>query len=345
MRGSNNRLKVGIIGTGYISEYHAEGYLEIPEKVEIVATCDAVESLAREKMISWGAKRYYTDYNDLFKHEELDIVDICLPHHLHKDAVIKAAEAGMNIILEKPIARTMEEAEEMIKSVKKAGVKFMVSYNERFLPHHQEAKMLLEKGVIGKLKMITGSLYGTLPSETLRGWRGSKEKSGGGVLIDSGGHRVDLMRWMAGEVDTLFCQTSRVLFEEYEAEDTAFLLMNFKNGAIGQLNVSWGVKGALWTANWNETLMLCGTKGTIVCDNLTNSLMVYSDELPEDFKSFVIKRYWTNYFESIKSAVKHFVDCVINDKMPLISGEDGKAVLQIILRAYESAEKGKVLKV
>ena len=331
------KIGIGIIGCGLISGWHAPGYLSSLAKCEIVAVADVVEEAAKKRAGEWGAKDWFKDYKDLLKHPKVDAVDVCLPHNLHAPVAVAAAEAGKHVIVDKPMARSVKEADEMIRAARRDNVKLMVSHNERFLLQHQKAKELMDQGAVGDIGLATAAIYGNLGMDVMTGWRASIEKTGGGILIDSGAHRLDLLHWLVGDVREVFCATERVQFKMLEGEDTAFIVMRFKNGALGQLNVTWGARGMLWGSDWNETLLISGDKGTIATDNLTSSIRYQTTGMT----TFASIPYWFSYEQSVAQSAKHFVDSIVEDKTPLISGEDGRAVIQIVEAAYRSAKENK----
>ena len=272
------RVNIGIVGLGTISSLHAKGYMTIPKKAEIAAIVDRQQAVAREKSLEWGVETWVTDYKKLLEKETVDAVDICVPHHLHAEMAVSAAEAGKHIILEKPIATTLKDAERIISASRRAGVKLMVAENVRFVPAHKAAKRLLEEGVIGNV-FLTRSHGGGSEIERLmdpNSWKGTPDKCGGGVLIDSGVHRIDLFRWFLGEVESVYAWTAKQVVKlENKSEDNALVQLRFKNGAMGQLSSSWSI-----LSPWNESIDLYGTEGTILLDlSQGQPLAVYSKKV------------------------------------------------------------------
>jgi len=341
------RVNIGIIGLGRVADAHARGYLTIPSKAKIMATVDINKAIAKQRAAEWGAEIWLTDYERLLRMDNIDAVDICVPHYLHAEIAVAAAEAGKHILLEKPIATTLNDADKIISASRKAGVKLMIAENVRFVPAHRFAKNLLDDGVIGKV-FLTRSHQGGSELERMmdpKSWKGTPDRCGGGVLIDSGVHRIELFRWLLGEVENVYAWTSKQVVKlEGKCEDNVLVMLRFKNGALGQLDSSWTV-----VSPWNETMDLYGTDGTILIDlSWTRPLAFYSRKAKSRNDAWLRPSiehsptdWWVN---SIKRETQSFVDCILEDKEPEVKGEDGKATLEIALAAYKSARTGKVVK-
>lgn len=341
------RVNVGIVGVGAVAKPHAMGYLEIPKKAKIVATVAAHESSAREKAAEWGAETWLTDYNKLLKMDNVDAVDICVPHYLHADMAIAAAEAGKDILLEKPIATTLKDADRIISASRKAGVKLMIAENVRFVPAHRLAKRLIESELIGRVFLTRSHQGGSEIKRMMdpKSWKGTPDKCGGGVLIDSGVHRLELFRWLLGEVDSVYAWIAKQVVKLKEkCEDNALVLLKFKGGAIGQLDTSWSI-----ISPWNESIDLYGTEGTMLIDfSWGRPIRLYSKKLKETNESWLYPMvehspsgWWV---DSVKREVRSFIDCILEDKEPEVGGEDGRATLEIALAAYKSAKTGRIIK-
>jgi len=171
------KVNIGMIGLGRVAGAHAKGYLAIPDKAKIVATVDLNKSVAERRGADWGAQKWFTDYHSLLRIENVDAVDICVPHYLHAEIAVAVAETGKRILLEKPIATTLEDADRIISASRKACVKFMIAENVRFVPAHHLAKRLLENGAIGRVFLVRSHQGGSeikrmMDSEELEGHPG-----------------------------------------------------------------------------------------------------------------------------------------------------------------------------
>lgn len=319
------QLKIGLIGGGGIASAHIKGYLEHAEKIGITAVADAVEKTAAERGEELGATPY-TDYVQMLEKEDLDAVDICLPHHLHKDAIVAAAQAGKHILCEKPLCLTAEEAAEVRKAVTENGVTLMCAHNQLFMPAVARAKGLLDAGTIGTVYEVrtTDSFFNDFDPANM-GWRASAKTSGGGELIDTGYHPTYLMLHLAGGLPveaTAMLSTHRLKF--MEGEDSAQVLIRFDNGVVGQLVTSWAYEPAPNT----ERFSVVGELGSLRSDgnSLTTQLRTGETETVE-----------LEPVDTFAAEIGHFADSLLGKTRPLHTEEEGIAVLGILLAAYEGS--------
>jgi len=334
------QVGIGIIGCGKISEFHASGYLAMPEKARIVAASDAVVQLAEDKAKKWGAESYYSDYRKLLQREDIDAVDILVPHSIHAEVAISAAETGKHILCEKPLATTIEDADKMISAAKQHNIKLMTGFNYRFKLQHMRTKEVIDEGTIGTVYLAKGEGLGwsDYPADS---WRISLSQAGGGTLIGHGIHLADLFRWLIGEVKEVYGIAENVAHKAWEVEDNALAILRFKNGALGYIISVSSEKNPYL----DERIKIYGTKGTVVTDWATGKLEIYSDEAPESLRGWTSFSFGDQWKPSIAREVEHFVDCIREDKEPLITGEDGKTALQIVLAAYQSAKTRKWIEI
>ncbi|WP_432950778.1 Gfo/Idh/MocA family protein [Kribbella sp. CA-253562] len=318
-------IKVGLIGAGGIATAHIHGYREHSDRIRVTAVADAVEQTAADRAGELGATPY-TDYRQMLEVEELDAVDICLPHHLHRDAIVAAAEAGKHILCEKPLCLKAEEAADVKAAVAAAGVTLMCAHNQLFLPAVAKAKELLDAGTIGTVYEVrtTDSFYNDFDPSTM-GWRASAATSGGGELIDTGYHPTYLLLHLAGGTPveaTAMLSTHRLKF--MEGEDSAQVLVRFDNGVVGQLVTSWAYQPAAVT----ERFSAVGELGALHSDGNSLTIRLRSGEVStvelEPVNTFVAE-------------IGHFADSLLGKTRPLHTEEEGIAVLGILLAAYEGA--------
>lgn len=338
------KLGVAVIGMGAAGCLHVESYNELKEKTKLLAICDTDRDCAETNASMYGASAC-TDYHELFKRPDVDIVDICLPHHLHAEAAIAAAEAGKHVLVEKPIATTLKDADRMIAAVKKAGVKLMVAENHAFIPAHQLAKDLVDKGAIGRIFLAKAyEVVGDVP--VVAGtWKTSPEAIG--TLLDMGVHRFFVLRWIVGEITSVFAFADKLACEvETDNDDTAVILLKFKNQALGEVDVSCCV-----VSEPTNRLELYGTEGTIIEDHMWEQPLMYASnksgfETDGWIRPQVEHAPFPGYYGiSFRREIEHFVDCVREDREPLVTGELGKAALNVVVRAYESVKTEKIQRV
>ncbi len=319
------QIKVGLIGGGGIASAHIRGYQEHAERIGITAVADAVEQTAADRGAELGATPY-TDYRQMLEAEDIDAVDICLPHHLHRDAIVAAAEAGKHILCEKPLCLTAEEAADVRAAVEASGVTLMCAHNQLFLPAVAKAKELLDAGLLGTVYEVrtTDSFYNDFDPSTM-GWRASSKTSGGGELIDTGYHPTYLMLHLAGGSPveaTAMLSTHRLKF--MEGEDSAQVLIRFDNGVVGQLVTSW----AYQPADGTERFSVVGELGALHSDGTSLTYRLRSGE-SETFDPEPV--------DMFAAEIGHFADSLLNKTRPLHTEEEGIAVLGILLAAYEGA--------
>ncbi|BFT71982.1 Gfo/Idh/MocA family protein [Paenibacillus sp. P36] len=255
-----SKIRIGMIGTGGISQVHGRQLLEL-EEADIIALCDT-STENREKFAAKFALegvKHYTDYKVMLDEIELDAVVICSPHTLHFQQATDALSRGLHVLIEKPMTCSSEEAELLIATAEKAGKVMQVSYQRHFQPEFLFIRDAIANGEIGKLTSITASLYQEWKQFTTGLWRQVPELSGGGMLMDSGSHIVDVLLWTTGltpaEVKTnLHTQGAPV-------EIDSFTSIRFEEGAVAGLNIIG------FAPCWHETYVFCGEDGGIFYDN------------------------------------------------------------------------------
>jgi predicted dehydrogenase len=323
------KLRIGLIGAGGIAGAHVAGYRRNPDLVEFVAVADPVAANALKRAEGTSA-RIYADYDELLRQDDVDAVDICLPHHLHRDAIVAAARAGKHVLCEKPLCLTMEEAADVDRAVRESGITLMCAHNQLFLPAVAKARELIDEGVLGRLFEVrtTDSFFNDFDPESM-GWRGVARTSGGGELIDTGYHPSYLMLHLAGgspaEV-TAMLSTHRLSF--MQGEDSANVLVRFDNGVVGSLTTSWAYEPAAGT----ERFSVVGELGSLTSDGTTLSYRRRGDA-----EDTVLEFEPVHEFQA---EVAHFARSVLEGTRPIQTEQEGTEVLALILSAYESAATG-----
>jgi predicted dehydrogenase len=256
-----------------------------------------------------GVKNVFTNYEDLLKLADLDAVVINLPNFLHYEAAIKASEAGKHILMEKPMARTVEEGQKILTAVRKNGGKLMIGYDLRFSPVLRQVRDSITTGLFGSVKIadatnVSGGPFsprsdsvGPVPVPS---WWLDKELTGGGVLLDLGSHMIDLLIWYFGDVNHVESFLGHTF--KMDVEDVATCLLKFKEGPIACVKVGW------FSQDYLQSLQICGTA------------------------KIGIERSDSNYLK-----LEHFIECLQKDEQPQPSGEEGLRSLQVISLAYKKA--------
>jgi predicted dehydrogenase len=237
MTEKKEKIRIGIIGLGWIAQLYHLPILSRLQDVEIVAVCDSGRGRARAIAEKYGIKNYYTDHTKMLKEVELDAVDICTPTDSHKDLAIAGLEAGCDVFVEKPIARKFEEAALVAEAVKRTKRKLMVGMNNRFRPDAMLLRSFIENNEIGKVFYVkAGWLKKPLPEHT---WLRTKSISGGGVFIDLGIVMLDLALWMTGYPEVKRVSAVNYSLKNSSVEHSSAVFLSMKSGATITIEVSW----------------------------------------------------------------------------------------------------------
>jgi predicted dehydrogenase len=233
-------IKVAIIGAGAISDSHILAYLNFKEKCQIVAFADLYVDKAKQKAEAYNLNaKVYPSYTELIEKEEFDVASICLPPYEHASAVIALLNSGKNVLVEKPMAPSLEECDQMIAAAQKNNRLLSVVAQNRFRTPVMRLNTVLKSGIAGKI------LYGKADSLWWRGsnyydlrWRGTWEKEGGGCTINHAVHHIDMYLWMMGMPDSVLAITTNLNHTNSEVEDFSTAVLFYKNNAIGQITAS-----------------------------------------------------------------------------------------------------------
>lgn len=322
-------IKIGLIGCGGIASVHIQGYLAIPEQVRVTAVSDVVEANAQKRSEEVGGAQIFSDYNKMLAEADIDAVDILLPHHLHKDAIVAAAAAKKHIICEKPLCLTLDEAKAVKRAVDENGVTLMCAHNQLFMPAVQRARQLVDEGILGEVYQVrtSDSFYHSFNPETI-GWRGHREMIGGGELIDTGYHPTYLLLYLAGSKPTqVTALLSKHRLHFMDGEDTAQVLVRFENGVVGNIITSW----AFDPSGSTERFSVVGERG---------SLYSYGKELYVKMRGQEPEIIPFESVQTFVAEIADFVTCLSTGRRPIHTEAEGIQVLEIILGAYQSdAEK------
>lgn len=328
---AKNKLRVAFIGAGGISKKHAEGILENQQTVECVVLCDVSKDnlKARSEQLG-GVSRHFSDWNKMFREmgDELDAVIICLPHHLHAQAICDAAKANKHVLCEKPICLHRDEADEVVRAVRQSKIIYMAAHNQLFRPVVRKAKKMIDSGVLGKIRWIRCQDCPPAKENIFAGkWRSRKELQGGGELIDTGYHPTYVLHYLAGSPVSAVRGSMSRFVHEIEGEDTASVLVRFENGVLGEIFTSWAVRLPRGT----HQIHVVGEKGEVYGSGATLFHLPADADEPTKINLSDVKSMWV-------PQMQHFADCILNRKNPLHSIEEGRDVLKIILQATEDAK-------
>src|SRR5688572_18702307 len=341
------RTKVAILGGGFISEIHLESYHRFIPEAEVVAiyarNADKAKAMAEKHHIG----KWYDNIDTLIKESGCEVVDICLPNYLHADATIKAAQAGKHVIIEKPLAVTLQEGEAMIAACKKAGVKLMYAEELCFAPKYERARQMVKEGAVGDIYMLKQAEKHSGPHSD---WFYDIKLSGGGVLMDMGCHGIAWFRWMLNnaKAKSVMASMSTVLHKNRTgAEDNSIVIIEFENGVTGVVENSWAKHGGM-----DDRSEIHGTGGVIYADLFMGNASIayskngygYAMEKADTTTGWSFPVFEEVFNQGYPHELKHFIECVQQNKQPVVTGDDGRAVLEIIYAAYASAGAGKKIK-
>lgn len=344
------KVQVAIIGSGRIADVHAESYRRVSNKASLVAIAGPRSERVQAKAQAWGVGEVYESTEAVLADPAVDAVDICLPHHLHLDTVLKACEAHKHILLEKPIARTLKEVDHILQAVDDAGIIFMLAHNHVFNPIVQKAQEIIQKGLIGRVHLAKAASFGWFyfaPDD----FRRSQAHTGGGALIDTGVHFIYILQLLLGEVQSVTTVQGRLVREEMEGEDTAVVGLRFGSGAIGEITISYASRMPEWERRfpegWDQTVTLLGTTGAVRFSLTEDTLWYYSEaDMPTALKP---SSGWTSvkignaYATSFYAEVAHFVEHVQQGTCPVVGVKEGRKALEVVEAAYRSAREGRTI--
>jgi len=322
-------LKWGVLGAGSVAHRRAIPAINEADDAMLLALFNRTEEKAKQMAEEHGAKRYYTSVDELIADEELNALYVSSPTYLHCEHVLKAAEHGLEILCEKPMAMNVEECEKMIKACEENNVSLQICFLFRFHSIYRNIKKLIDEGELGEIIEVRMPILKHL-RVTEGGWRIIKSQGGGGSLMDLAAHSVDIFRYLLGEISqvTAFCST---FINDYEVEETGSVMMTMANGAHAITDTSFVVSGC------DIVSEIYGTKGWVLVYN-DNGWMVKT-VLNGEVK--VEKTQWENLY---RAQFEHIARCVMGEEEPIITGMDGLKNIQALSAAYEAAETGRVIK-
>ena len=327
-----------MIGCGEIGVANAKS-IDGAQNARISMAMDVVEKVAKDIGEQYNAP-YTTDVGELLASQEVDAVIISTPHYLHAPLTVQAAKAGKHVMVEKPIAINLEQADEMIAACENAGVLLSVCFVSRYSVYCLKAKELIEKDVIGKIIAVKISAISDKPESYWHGgysgrvksdWRVFKEKSGGGYMIMNLVHDIDRLRYITGLEAVRVYSEYDTFATDVEVEDFLSVVIRYDNGAIGSIDGSSCAKGRESFGN-----RIYGMEGQII---VGNPLRVYTTKSVEGLAA----NKWNEIrmeepYDSRVRFIEEFAEAVLEGKQPPITGYDGKATLAIIVGAYKSGE-------
>ncbi|KAB7707404.1 gfo/Idh/MocA family oxidoreductase [Bacillus aerolatus] len=328
-------MNFAIVGCGFIAKKHAQA-IENIQGAKLVAVCDKV-SKAMEYYVDTYEAKAFTEFSEMLQREDIDIVCICTPSGLHAPLAEEAARARKHIILEKPIAMTLEETDRIIYACKENSVKLAVVHPNRFRPVVQELRGILNRGLLGTISHANATVNWNRNQEYYDQalWRGTKQYDGG-VLMNQAIHNLDLLLWFMGQPEQIFSMEATRL-RKIEAEDVSTGVIRFESGALGTVEASTTV----YPRNFEESITIFGEKGTVKIGG-ANALYFecltiegMSEEEAEEILNKVKADPWGK--PGHQCIIEDMIEAVNENREPAVTGEDGRRALELVLAFYESA--------
>ena len=366
-------LKVGMVGTGSISNSHMAAYLEHPDRVRLVAVCDVIEEAARDYAKRAGVEAVYTDLADMLGDSDIDAVDICTGHDQHAAPAIAAARAGKHVLVEKAMAHTLQDCRDMIDAAEAAGVTLMVAQHLRHGPAARAVKRFIDEGNLGEIRAIqTHAIISIVGAKPGGHWM-TDGKQGGGVMLTNTVHHIDLLRYYIGNVKRVTGVCKSVQPQMINgADDMVAATLEFDNGAIGTVFGNWttspshepmsyvlyGSNGTLHTTVPQTPEQGREQFGTIMfCLRSPEEVQARPRAQPSGPSTRERFRARTRpSFEPLEpdytdlptpipmvNEILHFEECCRTGKEPISSGRDNIETMKIILGIFESSRTGKAI--
>ncbi len=318
-------LGLCVLGCGSFAAVFARAVSGLPGEVDLYFASRDV-ARAWEYASRFGGRGAFGSYEDAVADPRVDAVYVCTPHHLHREHASLAFRAGKHVLVEKPIAGTLYDAEAMIREAESAGVTFMVAENYRFLPPVREARRLIDEGRVGQLRLV--QLQEQYPFQP-GGWRSRADLNGGGVLIDGGIHKLSAVACLVGQPNEVYAREILPGQPGLEAEDGVVVVTRDDSGAVGLINHSWSVvppQPHSWVSISGSEASLYfepGTPWLRVTDAASATTVPLAD-----------------YGNGLVPMVREFRSSIREGRRPAMAGEDGMADLALVLAAYQSMETG-----
>ena len=328
----DKKLKVANIGMKF-GMSHVEGAMSYD--ADIVAICDCDEENLRfaGERYSIPEEKRFADYTDLLD-KDIDIVTGAIPDQQHKKVSCDFLRAGKNVLCEKPLALTREDLEEIIKAADESDAQFMVGQICRFTPAFEKAKELVESGTIGEVYFIE-SEYAHDYMKLVDNWRSDPLRHG---VIGGGCHAVDLIRWIAGDPVEVFAYGTHKLLPTVAYDDATIAIMKFNDNLMGKVFVSTGCK-----RDYTMRTCIYGTKGTIICDNTSPTMTLFTTDDEGVVKEPQIIDVQVNNHNAAKE-FEVFADAILNKKTVLTDAREGAKTVEVCLSIVESSKTGKAVK-
>ena len=319
-------IRVGFIGAGGIAHMHARDLCAQPQTFCLTAVADTRADTAAAFAARYGAQNVYADYRQLLARTDIDAVLVAVPHDLHEEVCTAALAAGKHVLVEKPIARTVEEADRIAAAAAAAGRVLLVGHNERYIPAYRKIRQIVESGVLGRIFAAKTDHFQNFDPPAGSWWRDA-EAVGGGCVIGSGIHRLDLLLWYLGDAQEVFAHEGYVP-RRLSAEALCNASIRFADGAVGSFFCNWGT----YAYPYYESMDIYGEEGTIR----------YDGQDPARFLMTLRQKggdLFTVEAEPCPTQWQHFAACILDGEPPLVGIREARRALSLVSAIDASARQ------
>ncbi len=354
------KIKTAIIGTGKVGHLHANALMNL-ENSEFVAVCNWNLERAQKFAEQYHVKAF-SDVEEMIHKCDVEAVTICTPHPAHASSTITAIKNGVHVIVEKPLASSLEDCDAMIDAAKQAGVKLAMISQRRLYAPVQRIKKAIDDGKLGQPVLATVNMLGWRDKAYYDSdpWRGTWKREGGGVLVNQAPHQIDILQWYMGPVDELFGCWANLNHPYIEVEDTSLAIIRFKNGALGNIIVSnsqnpalygkvavYGQNGASVGVQTDGGAMFIAGRSSITEPPINDFWKISGEEgmlekWQKEDSEFFLKIDATKYYHQLQ--IGDFLQAIIEDRDPLVTGEEGRKTVEIFTAIYRSQRDNKPVK-
>ncbi len=336
------KIKTAVVGLGMFGALQAQVYAESP-LADLQAVVSRTPARAREIGDRFGARWYTNVWEMLEKEKEVEAVSIATRDAEHKEPAIACAQAGKHLFLEKPMAPTLEDADEIIAAVEKAGVQMMVNFTLHFEPTYRAAYERIQAGEIGEVLTMfarrNGTRGGGYPGQPVPYAQWTD------ILISTGIHELEAMTWYAGsKVKRVYGESVKRLEREIMGDDAYMALLKFESGAVGNLETSW-IAPPTDPAGLNSRFDIIGTRGSIYIENVNGRMLHCTD----DGCRHPDLSYWPvlggQVVGALRESLTHFLTCLLQGRQPCVGAREGRLALQLVLAIQESCRTGRPVEI
>ena len=335
----NDPIRFGLIGCGRVAPRHAQSFAELAD-ARLVAVADVIESRAQRFAKEYHAEAY-TDYRRLLERRDIDVVNICTPSGMHAHMAIEAMQAGKHVIVEKPMAMNLRDADRMIATEQATGVKLCVILQNRYNPPMQDLRRVVDEGKLGRLLLGNATVRWFRPQEYYEdGWHGTYALDGG-ALMNQSIHHIDALQWLMGDVESVFAYTA-TLAHKMEAEDVGVVAVRFKSGALGSIEGS----TLTYPENLEGSVAIFGERGSVkVGGTALNRKVLWKIEGELEHEHALLTRDQLDpssvYGTSHQLVIADMIAALRENRAPRTNAREARKSVALVLAIYESARTGK----